>query len=70
MIFAGVVKLGNTHDSKSCAVRLEGSTPSSGIKQKGSEAAYFLFVTKMLDEFSLIIYNINEVLGAFVYSQQ
>ena len=30
--YAGVVKLVNTHDSKSCAVRLVGSSPTSGTK--------------------------------------
>jgi hypothetical protein len=29
-LHAGVVKLATTHDSKSCAERLEGSSPSSG----------------------------------------
>ncbi len=29
---ADVVKLANTHDSKSCAARLVGSTPTIGTK--------------------------------------
>lgn len=35
---ADVVKLANTHDSKSCAVRLVGSTPTIGTKYKNQDA--------------------------------